>query len=101
MDARYYCESMQSELTGMKARIYNIIREIDKMPDSDRQRLWPQIPELYNVMDELSTRLDELKAECPSDWTQQKSEIEAKAEAARKKINYWDAEHIPAGYYSG
>ena len=98
MDAKYYCESMQNELTGMKARIYNIIREIDKMPDSDRERLWKEVPELFNVIDDLGARVDELKAECPTDWTPKKSEIEAKAEEARKKINYWDAEHIPAGY---
>jgi hypothetical protein len=42
MNIKYYCESMYSELTGMKARIYDILRAIDQMPIEARARIRPQ-----------------------------------------------------------
>jgi hypothetical protein len=101
MDAKYFCTTMQSELTGIKARVYDIIHSVEKMPQENKDALTPKIPELYTLVEGLSKKLDELNTLCPADWSAQKKEIEEKKEGLVEKINYWDAEHIAAGFLGG
>lgn len=42
LDAKYYCDSMYSELTGLKAHIYNIVRQMDMASEEERKRLGPR-----------------------------------------------------------
>ncbi len=101
MDTRDYCESMYAELTGMKARIYDILRVIDQMPVEARARIRPQTHELDILVGDLSRRIDRLMAECPADWSKAKMEIEELKEQIVEKINWWDATHIAGGYLGG
>ena len=101
MDTRDYCESMYAELTGMKARIYDILRVIDQMPVEARARIRPQTHELDILVGDLSRRIDRLMAECPADWSKAKMEIEELREQLVEKINWWDATHIAGGYLGG
>jgi hypothetical protein len=101
MHAKYYCETMYSELTGLKARIYDIYRALDKMPKANKDKLIPQTTELHALMENLSEKIDRLKQECPVDWRAQKSGIEAAKQKLVEKINWWDAEHIAGGYVGG
>ena len=101
MDIKYYCESMYSELTGMKARIYDILRVIDQMPVEARAKIRPQTSELHILVGDLSRRIDRLMTECPADWSKAKMEIEDKKQELVEKINWWDATHIAGGYVGG
>ena len=101
MDPKYYCESMYAELTGMKARLYDILRVIDQMPVEARARIRPQTSELHILVGDLSRRLDKLMTECPADWSKAKMEIEELKDKLRGKINWWDATHIAGGYLGG
>ena len=76
MDPKYYCESMYSELTGMKARLYDVLRVIDQMPREAQARIRPQTSELHIMVGDLSRRIDVLMTECPADWSKAKMEIE-------------------------
>jgi hypothetical protein len=97
MDIKYYCESMYSELTGMKARLYDILRVIDQMPVEARAKIRPQTSELHILVGDLSRRIDRLMTECPADWSKAKMEIEEIKEQLVEKINWWDATHIAVG----
>jgi hypothetical protein len=101
MDPKYYCESMYAELTGMKARLYDILRVIDQMPVEARARIRPQTSELHILVGDLSRRIDRLMTECPADWSKAKMEIEELKEQLTEKINWWDAKHIGEGYLGG
>ena len=101
MDPKYYCESMYAELTGMKARLYDILRVIDQMPVEARARIRPQTSELHILVGDLSRRIDRLMTECPADWSKAKMEIEELKEQLVEKINWWDAAHIAGGYIGG
>ena len=101
MDPKYYCESMYAELTGMKARLYDILRVIDQMPVEARARIRPQTSELHILVGDLSRRIDRLMTECPADWSKAKMEIEELKEQLTEKINWWDATHIAGGYVGG
>lgn len=101
MDIQNYCDSMYSELTGMKARLYDILAVIDQMPREAQARIRPQTHELHILVGDLSRRIDQLMKECPADWSKAKMAIEELKEQLAKKINWWDATHIAGGYVGG
>ena len=101
MDLKYYCEAMYAELTGMKARIYDILRVIDQMPRETQAKIRMQTRELDFLVGDLSRRIDRLMTECPADWSKAKMEIEELKEQLTEKINWWDKTHIAGGYLGG
>jgi hypothetical protein len=101
MDPKYYCESMYVELTGMKARIYDILRVIDQMPRETQAKIRLQTRELDFLVGDLSRRIDRLMTECPADWSKAKMEIEELKDQLKEKINWWDKTHIAGGYLGG
>lgn len=101
MEVRYYCDSMYSELTFFKAKIYNIVRAVERMPSENKEKLIPKLNELYYLMDYINEKIDQLMRECPVNWSATKKEIESKKKELVEKINYWDMEHIPGGYVGG
>lgn len=78
MDAKTYCNSMGMELTAWKAKIYDAIRNVDKLSDADKEKVYPVVKEIHNVVESLGDRLDQLNRECPSEWSPQKEDIEDK-----------------------
>jgi len=92
---------MYAELTFFKAKIYNIVRAVDKMPSETKERLLPKLHEVYALMDYINGRMEQLLRECPPNWSATKKEIENKKKELVEKINYWDLEHIPGGYVGG
>jgi hypothetical protein len=92
---------MYAELTGMKARIYDILRVIDQMPRETQAKIRLQTDELDILVGDLSRRIDRLMTECPADWSKAKMEIEELKEQLTEKINWWDETHIATGYLGG
>ena len=101
MDPKYYCDVMQSELTGLKGRVYNIIAAVDKMPADKKGSLAPEISDLHVLVADLTAKIDDLKKECPADWAAHKKGIEDNKAALIAKINWWDETHIAGGYVGG
>ena len=101
MDATYFCDTMQSELTGIKARIYAMLREMERMPAEEQERRSAEINEMNAMIDDLTVKIDKLKSVCPADWSAEKSDIEATRKQLVEKIDLWDAEHIAGGYVGG
>lgn len=101
MDAKYFCTTMQSELVGLKSRVYDIISEVEKMPKEKKSGLQEKLPELHSLVSELAHMVDELKVACPADFSSEKKSIEAKKAELMKKIDIWDSKHIAGGYVGG
>jgi hypothetical protein len=101
MDIRNYCDSMYDELTGMKTKVYDILRVIEGMPREERAKIRPQTEELQFLVGDLSRRIDRLMQECPADWSKDKMEIEELKEQLAEKIDWWDASNIAGGYLGG
>jgi hypothetical protein len=101
MDIKDYCDSTYAELTGMKARLYDILQVIDQMPRETQAKIRPQTHELHILVGDLSRRIDRLMTECPADWSKAKLEIEELKEQLTEQINWWDAKHIGEGYLGG
>jgi hypothetical protein len=101
MDAKYFCTTMQSDLVGLKSRLYDIISGVEKMPAEKKGDAQKNLSELHALVAEIAHMVDELKVACPADFTNEKSAIEAKKQELMEKINVWDAEHIAGGYVGG
>ncbi|MDO8736621.1 MAG: hypothetical protein Q7K29_06000 [Thermoleophilia bacterium] len=101
MDANYFCDTMQSELTGIKARIYTMVREMERMPAEEQEKRSAEIGEMNMMIDDLTAKIDKLKSTCPADWSVERSDIETTKKQLVEKIDLWDAEHIAGGYVGG
>ena len=99
MDAKYFCGTVNTELTALKARAYDIIRHLEKSPKKDD--LAPQVSDIHALVDDLSVTVDKLNTSCPADFSSEKDDINKKKAALLAKINWWDQEHFPGGYAGG
>jgi len=86
MDVKSYCDTISNQLIGWKASIYDIIRAAQRLSDKDRKTVQPMIDSLNRVMDDLNRNLNELKSQCPADWSPQRQDIEGKM--GRLKSNF-------------
>jgi hypothetical protein len=76
MDVQDYCKGMETEMTAWKAKLYDVMRKIDKLGTAERVKVLPNIEDLHMLLEEMTDRVQNLKTECPSDWSPVKKEIE-------------------------
>lgn len=51
MSSEYYCDTMQSQLTGIKARAYDMVRGLEN--SSKKDELAPQIKEIHSLLEDM------------------------------------------------
>ena len=73
-----YCDNVVSELNIWKARIYDVVRKIDKASSGEKAKLLNQINDLHMFVDEIENRIGRLRTECPADWSADQKEMETK-----------------------
>ena len=76
MDVQDFCKSMETEMTAWKAKLYDVMRKVDKLGTAEKEKVLPNIEDLHMLLEEMSDRVENLKTECPSDWSPMKKEIE-------------------------
>ena len=78
MDVKSYCDSLEIELTGWKAKVYDIVRKLDKLSSGEKEKVVPEVNELHMLIEELDDRVERLEKECPVEWEPDKIELERK-----------------------
>ena len=76
MDVQDYCKGMETEMTAWKAKLYDVMRKVDKLGSAEREKVLPNIEDLHMLLEEMADRVEKLRTECPSDWSPVKKEIE-------------------------
>ena len=76
MDVQDYCKGMEMEMTTWKAKLYDVMRKVDKLGSAEKEKVLPNIEDLNMLLEEMSDRVQKLKTECPSDWSPMKKDIE-------------------------
>jgi hypothetical protein len=94
MDVDSFCGMMQSEITSLKARVYDIMRSVEKIKDKKKKKKAAELTDLHALLEHLSEMNNKLAKECPLDWSQEKKAIEAKKTELIEKIDIWDSEHL-------
>ncbi len=76
MDVKDFCSAMESEMTSWKAKLYDVMRRIDKLGTAEKEKMLMNIQDLNIYLDDMSNRVEQLRTECPSDWSPIKQELE-------------------------
>ena len=78
MDVKSYCDSVGSELTGWKAKLCDVIRRTENLESGNKENIEPMVAELKDMVDDLEERIAALARECPTEWGDDKSDIDGK-----------------------
>ena len=87
MEIKDYCRNMDIELTMWKAKLYDVISKMDRLPTGDKQRVYEQVNGLHMVMADLDERIEKLRTECPTSWNPEKEAISSKFSMLNSKYN--------------
>lgn len=99
MELKDFCKGLEHELTGWKAKLFDMQRKIDTLPSADKQRMLANTEDLrILVVDD--DRIDRLRTECPTNLDGYRAEIEESYAAIG--VKYKDAlQVIGAGNFGG
>jgi len=64
MKARNCCKTMEMELTGWKAIIYDITRKMEALPSKEKTKILPSIEDMHILITELDDRIDHIRDTC-------------------------------------
>ena len=100
MDVQSYCDNLNLELTGWRAKVDNVVKKLDKVSSGDEEKVVPMVNELHMVTKRVGNRIERLQRECPTHWEPEKIELEDKF--SQLEIN-WDkvSQNISAGDIGG
>jgi hypothetical protein len=87
MDVKDYCSNLTVELAGWKAKVYDVVRKLDKMSTGNKEKVVPEVNELHIIIEELGDRIAKLRTQCPTSWAPERKEIENKAGYLRTKLD--------------
>ncbi len=94
MDVNAFCGAMQTEINSLKARVYDIMRAVEKAKGGGKKADIARLAELHALIEHLSEMNEKLARACPLDWSREKEAIESKKTELIEKIDIWDSEHL-------
>jgi hypothetical protein len=76
MEVKDYCRSVEVELFGWKAKMYDMVRKVDKLRGTDKKNIQANIEELHKNISDMERIIDQLRTECPLEYGSQKNKID-------------------------
>jgi hypothetical protein len=64
-----YCKGMEMELIAWKAKMYDLTRKVESLGSKELEKVLPNIQDLNILITDMSARIEQLKNECPTEWT--------------------------------
>jgi len=89
MEAKDYCRTVEVELYSWKAKMYDMVRKVDKLRGSEKEKVASRVEELHQHISAMERLIENLQTECPVDFGPQKKQLEQTGEGMKKK--YEDA----------
>jgi hypothetical protein len=78
MDVNAYCDTLEQQLSGWKAKLYDVIRIVDQLSGENKETVYPSIRGLHTIVDEIDSELEQLRTACPADWSPNRQNLDAK-----------------------
>ena len=78
MDVSAYCDTLEKQLSDWKAKLYDVIRMVDKLTDENKETAYPAIRGLHAIVDEIDSEVEQLRTACPADWSPNRQNIDDK-----------------------
>lgn len=76
MEVKDFCKGMENEMTAWKAKLYDTMRKVDRLGTAEKEKMLANVEDLHMLLQEMSDRVEQLRTECPSDWSPMKKDIE-------------------------
>jgi hypothetical protein len=86
MDVKDFCSSMESEMKAWKSKLNDAMRKIDTLGTAEKEKVLLNIQDLNILLDDMAQRVEQLRTECPSDWSPIKDELEQGTVDMRSKF---------------
>ncbi len=97
---RNYCDTVYSELTNTKARLLDIVKNIELMSMPEIEHLKSHIPHLLDIVNTIDWKLGILMKVCPADWKGFSGEFETTASVGVEG-GVAERESVAGGYVGG
>ena len=78
MDVKDYCKNVDIELNAWRAKLYNVMRQMDELPPGKKEQITEQVDGLHTIVHDLDERIHQLRTNCPTEWQPEKTEIKGK-----------------------
>ncbi|MGD8990481.1 MAG: hypothetical protein PVI00_03395 [Desulfobacterales bacterium] len=78
MDAIAYCDKLEQHLTAWKAKLYDVIRIVDRMAEKEKETVFSSIRGLHAIVDQIDTEVEQLRTACPADWSPNRQNLDRK-----------------------
>jgi Asp-tRNA(Asn)/Glu-tRNA(Gln) amidotransferase A subunit family amidase len=92
MDVGAYCDTLEKQLIGWKAKLYDVIRVVDKLSEGDKETVFPSIRDLHTFVEEIDGEIEQLRTACPADWSPNRQTIDAKMTELQQTLKKLSAE---------
>jgi hypothetical protein len=92
MDVGTYCDTLEKQLTGWKAKLYDVIRIVDKLSEKDKETVLPSKRGLHMIVEEIDGEVEQLRTACPEDWSLNRQNIDAKMAELQQNLKRLSAE---------
>ena len=76
MKVEVYCNAMLAEVTAWKEKLEAMKKTADEFGSEQKEKVLPLIGQLEQEVVNAQLRVDQLKNECPSDWSPIKNELD-------------------------
>jgi len=86
MELKDYCKNLAIELTGWKAKMYDVARKMDKLSTGERAKVVNEMNEMHMIIEQLTDRIERLTKECPTQWGPDELEMNSQSTALRIKL---------------
>ena len=64
MKAKNCCKTMEAELTAWKANVYDIVRNIERLPGGEKEKILPNIEDLHMLIADMDDRIEQIRDNC-------------------------------------
>ena len=78
MDVSAYCDTLEEQLAGWKAKLYDVLRVVDNLSDENKETVYPSIRGLHSIVEEIDSEVEQLRTACPADWSPNRQNIDGK-----------------------
>jgi len=76
MELTDYCSNVETELTGWKAKFFDISRKLDSLGTAEKEKVMHHVEDIHILLTELDDRIHRLRNECPIEWDPDRAEID-------------------------
>lgn len=81
MEITSYCAQQRNTLITAKAKAYDLMRALKTLSESTAGDLNAETDRLCELIDDIDSRVEILRTECPAEWEEEKLELDQRLDA--------------------